>query len=401
MGESRVGIAGMGLATPLGLTRWSTFAALCGGQRITDRLDNLASGRSPGAFELVRGCGQVRSGELGPGDPASNLAVRVIAEAVADAELSRHEVVNMPMIIGSSKGAILSVIENRVATAWDRVEGLMSPHGILSAEIRARTGANDSRCVVGACASGLLALDAGMRMIRRGEHERVLVVATESSLTPMLVASYARLGVLPKLDATGYRGCPLDRNRGGFVLSDGAGAIVLERLEESARSRTGAVVLGTRIGSEAHDLIRLPERRDVLEGLAQWAMKTAGADGLDCVHPHATGTADNDEQELAVLSEAMSGRSCDVVGYGCKGAVGHSLGSSSLVSVVIAAMCGLTGRVPPMRWLTDAIDVPGITLHPNGTTGALRTHAIFAAGFGGHIAGAVLACEPRAGSNGL
>lgn len=386
MSSPAVWITGVGLLTPLGDSAWATMRALLDGRTITDRLDCIAEPLD--AEQIIRGAGRITRGRNGHGDPAAALALRALHEAAGKAGLRPADVAATPIIVASSKGAVSSLLD----PAQGGIGAALGPHGRLCALIASQMGAPCCRTVVAACASGLVALDHAVRMLRRGEAERVAVVAVEASLIPLLMHSYRRLGVLPPLTAQGYRCRPLDRRRCGFTLTDQAAAVILDArgpLTSPRSAATGAAVrlLGVRAFCEAHHLIRSPPNSVALANLSRWACREMGR--IDILHPHATGTVENDEAEMVIHSQALGERAEATHAFALKGAVGHGLGSAGLASVVIAAMIARCSRVPPMPWLNDPIATP-LRLSPEGARGSFRRHAIFARGFGGHVAAAVI-----------
>lgn len=389
MSSPTVWITGVGLLTPLGNSAWETMRALFDGRTITDRLDRLTEPIS--AEQIIRGTGAIADARHSSGDPAAGLALRALHEAITSAGLAAADLATTPIVLASSKGAISALLD----PMRSRDAATLGPHGLLSSLIRSRTGAPCCRAVVAACASGLVALDHALRMLRRGECDRAAVVAVEASLIPLLMHSYRRLGVLAPLTPRGYRARPLDRRRCGFTLTDLAAAVILEsrppaRRRPSAAALAPTRLLGVRTAAEAHHVIKSPADSEALGRLSNWALRDGGP--IDLLHPHATGTVENDEAELRLHARALGPRAEETPVYAVKGALGHGLGAAGLASVVVAALIGRCGRVPPMPWLDDPISTP-LRLARGGLTGALSRHAIFAGGFGGHCAAAVIEAE--------
>ena len=147
-------------------------------------------------------------------------------------------------------------------------------------------------------------------------------------------------------------------------------------------------LVNTAIASDAHDMIRTATDMPAVSHVAQ---KLLAGQRIDLIHPHATGTVEHDAAEMAALAPHVASQQPDV--YACKGALGHGLGASGLVSLVIACLCAQSDRRPSMPWLRcpirlDSLHFPLNRQQPQ--TKSLRTHAILAAGFGGHVAGAVI-----------
>lgn len=382
-------ITGVGLLTPLGTSAWATMRALLNGRTITDRLAHLTEPLD--AEQIIRGTGRIADSQAGSGDPTATLAVRALHEAAGSAGISAADLAQMPIIVASSKGAIGALFNSmtRVPAAT------LGPHEYLCSLIRSQTGAVSCRAVVAACASGLFALDLALRTIQRGQAPRVAVVGVEASLVPLLIASYRRLGVLPPVTAQTYRCLPLDDNRCGFTLTELAAAVILDSSPAASTARGAAAItpmrlLAVRTTAEAHHMIKSPVNAQVLERLSGWACNEFGP--IDLLHPHATGTVENDAMEMCVHTASLGATAEATGAYAVKGAIGHGLGAAGLASIVVAAMIARCGRVPPMPWLEHPLATP-LRISQSGQRGAFRRHAIFASGFGGHTAAAVIEAE--------
>ena len=184
------------------------------------------------------------------------------------------------------------------------------------------------------------------------------------------------------------------------MLAEAGAAVLLRRVQKILPGQVELVQ--TEIATEGFDLVRPAPGMPALRRVAEQLMRNRR---IDLIHPHATGTLEHDPSELAVLLGALGdpdsesrdsgepdpGRGGVPDVYACKGALGHSLGASGLVSLVLAYLCAVTGRRPPMPWLQDPLDSPlALSAKARGTEQRPRTHAVFAAGFGGHVAGAVI-----------
>ncbi len=389
-------IAGLGLVTPLGHSAWQTFRALLEGRRISDRAAALGAGDGGcDPMALVRAVGCCAVSPHSATDPAVELAERAARSALDEARLEPEE----PKVwLGVSKGAMAALSEaadifntslpasDRVAQARRPLVGALGPAGWMGAELSRRLGCRLPRTMVAACASSLTALDAARRDLLRGPVGRAaLVVTAEASLLPMFVHSYRRLGVLPRLTADAYRALPLDERRGGFVLSEQAAAVVLRAVDVVEPGQIELVDTAT--ASEAHHVV-LPAPG--MPALAQLARRLLCGRDIDLLHPHATGTQDNDATELAALLPHVP-RDADV--YACKGALGHGLGAAGLTALVIACLCARSERRPPMSWLDQPISCGRALQRDSDRHRCFRRQAVFAAGFGGHVAGAVIECR--------
>ncbi len=389
MSAPNVWITGVGLLTPLGTSAWGTLRALLDGRTITDRLEAVTEPLE--AEQIIHGTGHIFDSQLGPGDPTATLALRALHEAASSAGMNPGDWAHTPVIVASSKGAI-GALFNRMTRI---PAATLGPHGYLCSLIQSQLHAPSCRATVAACASGLFALDAADRMLRQGEAERVAVVGVEASLVPLLVWSYRRLGVLPPVHNETYRCLPLDTERCGFTLTEQAAAVIIESGPPSATRRGANAITpmrlhGVRTANEACHLIKSPGRPDALRRLSQWACRSFGS--IDLLHPHATATVENDEAELRVYAEALGASAETTPAYAVKGAIGHGLGAAGVASLVVACLIARCGRVPPMPWLTSPIETP-LPIFRDDRPGVFRRHAIFASGFGGHTAAAVIEAD--------
>ena len=409
----RVVIAGVGLVTPLGVGAWATFRALLTGRTVSDRLSGLEEGTEPVA--LARAIGGVASAGHGATDPTVELAERAAREASGEAGVG---LAGLPTWVGASKGAVGRLAAGRwpLAAGSDACGGgsqeaveavAFGPHGYLLHHLSRRTGLSMRGSVVAACASSLVALDQARRWLiaqpaASGQRPAAaLVLTAESALVPLFIHSYRRLGVLAPLTVHDYQQRPLAERRGGFVLAAAGAAVVLRRLPPGEAPRPGQVELvDTATACDAYDMIRPAPGQPALRHVAERLVHNRD---IAVLHPHAPGTADHDPEELAALAAALGvddqqsavGRPPAV--YANKGALGHSLGSSGLVSLVLATLAARTGRLPPMPWLDRPLaDAPlPLTAAPHIDADRRHTcHAVFASGFGGHVAGAVLRLTP-------
>ncbi|MEM9415358.1 MAG: beta-ketoacyl synthase N-terminal-like domain-containing protein [Planctomycetota bacterium] len=392
---ARVVIAGLGLVTPLGLNAWATFRALLQGQSIADRAKALPDALPP--TDLVLALGGVSIARHTATDPAVELAERAAREAAA---MAGRPTDGLRLWLGTSKGAIARLSTRQglghPPDEHDQHNIALGPHAFLAHQLAQRLGTSNQLQSGAACASGLVALDRARRTLAYADDTAepyALVATADAALTPAFVHSYLRLGVLAEPTADGYRQRPLDQRRRGFMLSEIGAAVLLRRLSPGETPKPGEVeLLHTATACEAFDMIRTPPTMPALTHIAgQLRDHLPQGETLGVLHPHAPGTPDHDPHELNVLREVFGD---SPLLYACKGALGHGLGSAGLAALVIACLTLRANRLPPMPWLERPIYPPR---NPEPQTPDSRaTHAVFAAGFGGHTAGALIQ-RPRTG----
>lgn len=347
----RAAIAGIGLVTPLGDNVSQTWDALLAGRFIADH----ATVPIEFSERLPR---------------VSSLAIRAAREAAGTASLA-----DAALVVGTSKGPVLEWLKPP-----SRLSDVERSHcfGLanVATDVAATLSIGGPRLTVSAaCASGLHALIRGTMLIQSGLARRVLVLASESSVCPLFLASFARLGVLPP---SGFGCRPFDRNRAGFLMSEAAAAVLLT----AGESAPGIEVDRFAIGSDATHLTGMDPRG----GTLRHVLKTTLNDlPVDLIHGHGTGTALNDEIELAALDD-LPARGSQAAVYSHKGALGHSLGAAGLVSVVLNVVCHRTGTIPPNVKTNDPLPTRGVTIRPHLVHRTIHRSLAIAAGFGGAIA---------------
>ena len=396
----RVRLAGLGLVTPLAVGAWPTFAALLAGRTLADRLIKLETWTEP--MPRVLAIGGVATARFAAEDPAIDLAETAAREACGEANVEPD---CLATYLGTSKGAaaghaaaadrLLGGPDAPPVRGWDAAAVAMGPHALLARGLTKRLGVTVADHRVAACAASLVALDAAARDVASGRVEAALVVTAEATLLPLFVHAHARLGVLAPFDD--YAGRPLSKHRRGFVLAESAAAVVL-----IADDRPGIELVATAVAADGYDLLRpapgMPALRHVAAaviGRNPIRLHEAGTGEraaerhpgtVACLHPHAPGTAEHDPMELDALA-AIAGTSPAI--YAAKGGIGHGLGAAGLSSLVLAALSARANRRPPMPWLESPLDSPfDLTADTRDLPDGL--HAVFAAGFGGHVAGASL-----------
>jgi 3-oxoacyl-[acyl-carrier-protein] synthase II len=240
-----------------------------------------------------------------------------------------------------------------------------------------------------ACASGATAIQLGVETIRRRESDAVLCVATEASVNPEAMIRFSLLSALSTRNespATASR--PFSRDRDGFVMAEGAAALVLESAE-AARAR-GARILGfvAGCGERADTFHRTrphPDGRPVEECMRN-ALFDAGltAEEIDYVNAHGTSTPENDRMEFLSMSSVFSERISALPVSSNKAMIGHTLSAAGAIEAVFTLLTLQYQRLPPT--INYEVADPAIPLDvvPNLARDAfVRTAMSNSFGFGG------------------
>lgn len=394
-------VTGIGLNTGLGLSTTETWANLIAGRHA---FRELALPHATGAHPHV-GCPLAGGPALSTG---ANL-LRVAAAACSDARLGETQVDKdrVGVAIGMSKGDLAGfaswhreLSRDRGDTDVERARGWLASWPNAAASSLAAEGGFRGPCLapIAACATGLVAALQGVQLIRRGVCDVVLAGAGDSSLDPLVLGAFRRMGVLA---APGLAVRPWDRLRSGFLVGEGAAVLVLER-DDRARARgmiPYAELAGGAFGADAYHMTDLDPDPSGLAHVIRRAMTNAGvpAEEIDHVNVHGTATRSNDPLECRAIRLALGARADRVACSANKSQIGHLLGAAGAVELAITCLSIHERFMTPTLNLTD----PDPACDLDGTPLVGRHREIVAAlklsiGFGGHLAAAVLRrCEGR------
>ncbi|MBI2716356.1 MAG: beta-ketoacyl-ACP synthase [Rhizobiales bacterium] len=251
-----------------------------------------------------------------------------------------------------------------------------------------------------ACASGASAIQLGVEAIRRGETDAALCIGTDGSINPEALIRFSLLSALSTSnDNPQSASKPFSKNRDGFIMAEGAGALVLESYE-AAKAR-GAKILGILEGcgemtDAFHRTRSSPDGKPII-GCMVNAIKDAGLvpDDIDYVNAHGTSTPENDKMEYLGVSTVFGERMKSVPISSNKSMIGHTLSAAGAVEAVISLLTLAHQRIPP----TINYDIPDsaipLDVVPNKARDAKVTHVISNSfGFGGQNVSLVMGREP-------
>jgi 3-oxoacyl-[acyl-carrier-protein] synthase II len=251
-----------------------------------------------------------------------------------------------------------------------------------------------------ACASGATAIQLGVEAIRRGEADAALCVATDGSVNPEALIRFSLLSALSTQNEPPHAAArPFSKNRDGFVMAEGAGALVLESYEAAAAR--GAKILGIVAGcgelaDSFHRTRSSPDGKPIV-GCVRNALSDASlaAEEIDYINAHGTGTPENDKMEYLGISTVFGERAKQIPVSSNKSMVGHTLSAAGAVETVFSLLTLEHQRIPP----TINYDIPDPAIPfdvvPNKARDARVTAVMSNSfGFGGQNATLILTREP-------
>lgn len=252
-----------------------------------------------------------------------------------------------------------------------------------------------------ACASGATAIQLGAEAIRRGESDRVLAIGTDGSVSAEALIRFSLLSALSTHnDAPEKASRPFSKDRDGFAMAEGSGALVMESLE-SALAR-GAKVLGllAGCGEKADDFHRTRSKPDASPaiGTVSGALADAGLtiDQISYINAHGTSTPENDKMEYLALSTVFGDRMESIPVSSNKSMIGHALTAAGAIEAVFSLLTIQTGTLPPtINYDNPDPSIP-LDVVPNVKRESKVTSVLSNSfGFGGQNTSLILTAEPK------
>ncbi|MDQ1532045.1 MAG: 3-oxoacyl-[acyl-carrier-protein] synthase [Microbacteriaceae bacterium] len=405
MAAPRIVVTGLGTFSPLGSSVPDTWSALLAGESGARTLEQpwVADLGLPVTFaaqshaEPDTVLDRVEAKRLDRGSQFALLAAR---EAWADAGSPELEPERLGVDWATGIGGVWTLLN-----AWDtlREKGarrvlpmtvpmLMpnAPAAAIEMEFAARAGA---RTVVSACASSTESVANAVEHLRAGLADVIIAGGTEACIHPLPLAAFAAMQALSKRNDDPARASrPYDSARDGFVLGEGAAALVLET-EEHAKARGARIyaqVVGSAVTSDAHHITAPDPEGSAAARAMIAAVRATGHDLGDVVHvnAHATSTPVGDIAEYRALARVFGSKLDEVVVTATKASTGHLLGAAGGIEAIFTVKALADRVIPPTINLTD--QDPEIPLDVATTPRPLPDGDLLAIsnsfGFGGHNA---------------
>ncbi len=405
----KVVITGLGATTPIGgdvPTMWNNALKGVSGARTLED-DWVAKYELPVHFAArcstpaVEVLSRVEAKRM---DPSTQFGVIAAREAWADSGITEFDKDRLAVAFATGIGGVWTLLD-----AWDTLKEkgprrvlpmtvpMLMPNGVAAAvslDLGARAGAHTP---VSACASGTEAMHLGLDLIRSGKADVVMCGGAEAAIHPMPLAAFASMQALSRRnDDPQAASRPYDLGRDGFVMGEGAGALVLEA-EEHALARGARIygeLAGTSVTADAYHITAPDPEGSAAARAMKAALEQADAKPEDVQHvnAHATSTPVGDIAEykamLRIFGDALDGIAVSAT----KAATGHLLGGTGALEAVFTALALNERTAPPTINVTE--QDPEAPMRISGTPMPLGDEPQLAIsnsfGFGGHNASLVI-----------
>lgn len=354
----RVVVTGIGMINALGLDKESSFKAICDGKCGVDKITLFDVSDFPVQIAAeVKGfdpLSVVDAKEVKKIDRFVQLGIKAAKEAMTDANLSEDIDKNEFGVISAAGIGGLPNIERNSVTCFDKGVRRISPFFVPSALVNMLGGVvaidfglkGPNLACVTACAAGTHAVGEAYKSIVLNLAQKMLVVGAESTICPVGIGGFAAMKALStRNDDPQHASRPFDKERDGFVMGEGAGALVLESYDDAVKrgAKIYAELIGFGESADAHH-ITSPTLDGPLRAMKK-AWQMAGNAKIDYINAHGTSTPANDKNETAAIKE-LFGSSVPLVSS-TKGQIGHCLGGAGAIEAVICLMAMRDGIVPP------------------------------------------------------
>jgi len=417
-GRPVVVVTGTGILTSLGEGRQDNWQALAAGRSGISRISRFPT---DGMRTTVAGTVDfIRVDDSSAPALSEALAVSVIEEAVAEAGIGRKGDFPGPLFLAlppvemewPQRQALAAAAGNKDSVGYPDLlraaaTGKFAPlyerflFGSVAEHLAVRFGTKGSPVATStACASGGTAIQLGVEAIRRGEAEAALCVGTDASINPESIIRFSLLSALStRNDPPSAASRPFSKDRDGFVMAEGAAALVIESLAH-ARAR-GARILGViegcgEMADSFHRTRSNPDGKPIIASIRN-ALDDAGVtpEQVDYINAHGTGTPENDKMEWLAVSHVFGERAPHIPISSNKSMIGHTLTAAGTVEAVFSLLTMQHQRLPPtINYETPDPSLP-VDCVPNVARDARVERTISNSfGFGGQNVCLVMAAAP-------
>ncbi|EAJ4327493.1 beta-ketoacyl-ACP synthase II [Campylobacter coli] len=354
----RVVVTGIGMINALGLDKESSFKAICEGKSGVKKITLFDTTDFPvqiaAEIENFDPLEVVDGKEVKKIDRFIQLGIKAAREAMQDANFDQNlDKEEFGVVSAAGIGGLPNIEKNSVICS-ERGPRKISPFFIPSALVNMLGGlisiehglkGPNISCVT-ACAAGTHAIGEAYKSIALGNANKMLVIGAEAAICPVGIGGFASMKALStRNDDPAHASRPFDKERDGFVMGEGAGALVFEEYEEAKKrgAKIYAELVGFGESADAHH-ITSPTLDGPLRAMKK-ALKMAGNPKVDYINAHGTSTPVNDKNETAAIKE-LFGSEIPAVSS-TKGQTGHCLGAAGAIEAVISIMVLDNGIMPP------------------------------------------------------
>ncbi len=375
---SRIVVTGIGMINSVGNDRETSFENIINAKTGIDIIKSFDASNFS-----VQIAGEVKDfdpaeimdkKEIKKADRFIQLGLKAAREAMEDAKLigTDYDKTRFGVSAASGIGGLPAIEKNSVILET-RGARRVSPFFIPSALVNMLGGfvsieyglQGPNTSSVTACAAGTHAITDAYKTLKAGMADKILVVGAEGAICPIGIVGFANMKALStRNDDPAHASRPFDKDRDGFIMGEGSGALVIEKYEDAVAR--GAKIYGEIVGvGESGDAnhITTPTLDGPLRAM-RMAWEMAGKPKIDYVNAHGTSTPTNDKNETAAIKQLFGDSHIPLVSS-TKGATGHCLGAAGAIEAVISLMAMDKGILPPTINFVDGGEECDLDYIPN------------------------------------
>ncbi len=405
-GRQRVAVTGIGVKTPAGTDVETFWARLLSGRSTAATVERF----DPSPMPVRIGC-EVRDFDpasyLGPKesrrvDRVTQLGFAAAADALDDAGDPGADPARCAVIVGTGIGGLIT-LEEQIGTYHEKGAARVSPFLVPMMMTNATAGTIAMRfgwrgpnlCISTACAASTHAIGEAARLIRDGTSDVVMTGGAEACMTPVAMSAFARMTALStRNDTPEVASRPFDADRDGFVMGEGAAALLLERWDHAVArgARIYAEVVGYGRNADAYHITAPSPGGEGAAACMQLALDDAGLSTAEIGHvnTHGTSTPLNDAAEAEAIRKVFGEAAPPITST--KGVTGHLIGAAGATEAIACVLAMRDGVIPPtanLETIGDDIQLDVVSGAPRAMTSSPALSNSF--GFGGHNGTLILA----------
>ncbi len=361
----RVVVTGVGVVSPLGTGNRKNWDALTAGVSGLDRITRFDASDFP-----IQIAGEVK--DFNPEDFIEkkeikkmdlfiqySLAAAQFAMEDSGLQVTEENATRVGVLVGAGLGGLPTIEKYHLALqegGYKKISPFFIPMLITNlapGHISIKYGAKGPNVSsVSACATGTHSIGDAYHMIRRGDADAMIAGGTESVVTPLAIGGFAVMRALStRNDDPKGASRPFEKNRDGFILSEGAGIVVLEEYEAAKKrgAKIYAEVVGYGLSGDAYHLTAPAPGGEGAARCMKMALDNAGVnpEQVDYINAHGTSTPMNDLYETMAIKQVFGAHSGKLMVSSTKSMTGHLLGAAGGVEAVYTLMAMDSGIVPP------------------------------------------------------
>ncbi len=359
----RVAVTGIGAVSPLGLDAPSTWSAAIAGQSGIDwisafdteglpiRIAAEVKGFDPQTVASAKDARKLERNVL--------FALSAAREALDDSGLTDFDPTRVGIIFGSAIGGVTQIAEQAAILRErgpDRVSPSFLPNVLVdtaSGQLAISLGIKGvNYAIVSACATGSHTIGEAAELIKRGWADAVIAGGTESCVDPLILAGFTAMRGLAAEDEDPPRASrPFDATRAGFVIAEGAGAVLVEDWDkaEARGAEIYAEVLGYGASNDAHHLAQPEPEAEGVAAMMRSALERAGVapERVGYLNAHGTSTPLGDIAETKAIKNVFGAHAYDLAVSSTKSMMGHTFGAAGAIESIMCILALREGILPP------------------------------------------------------